>query len=63
MIVMAGGQEMVTIFDEIEDKKDNMVSFCYWFLSLIPNKNESITQSCKLPSGIFCSGPNTVVDT
>ena len=30
MTLMAGGQEMVTIFDETEDKKDNMVNLCYW---------------------------------
>ena len=37
MILLAGGQEMVTIFDETEDKKDNMVNFCYW---LKPNSKQ-----------------------
>ena len=37
MILLAGGQEMATIFYETEDKKDNMVSFCYW---LKPNSKQ-----------------------
>ena len=45
MILMAGGQEMATIFDEIEDKKDNMVNFCYWFK---PNSKQKWVNNTKL---------------
>lgn len=30
MILLAGGEEVGTIFVGTEDKKDNMVNFCYW---------------------------------
>ena len=45
MILLAGGQEMATIFYETEDKKDNMVSFCYW---LKPNSKQKWVNNTKL---------------